>query len=178
MKIKKYIEIVNESRWDDYDPKLDDDSLFGRPNYPKPEDDDDDDDDDYDDDDDFYDDNGYKKLTDDRDYEDSDEDSDEDSEDDGQFGHLLYLLRLMFKNTGVEVEITNDDLDISIVAFMNPKERLRDVIRVFEVAKKLKRDTLAQYDSEFEIWYGKDGRPMLTFNFYYGDGMDDDNTPF
>ena len=170
MKIKKYTQIVNEARLDDYDPKLDDDSLFGRPNYPGPEDDDYDDDDD----DDFYYDNGYKKLTDDRDYE----DSDEDSEDDGQFGHLLYLLRLMFKNTGVEVEISNDDLDISIVAFMNPKERLRDVIRVFEVAKKLKRDTLAQYDSEFEIWYGKDGRPMLTFNFYYGDGMDDDNTPF
>jgi len=161
MKIKKYTQIVNESRWDE------DDSLFGRPNYPGPEDDDDDDD--------FYDDNGYKKLTDDRD---SDDDDDDDSEDDGQFGHLLYLLRLMFKNTGVEVEITNDDLDISIVAFMNVKERLKDVIKVFEVAKKLKRDTLAQYDSEFEIWYARDGRPMLTFNFYYGDGLDDDNSPF
>jgi len=170
MKIKKYTQIVNEGRWDDYDPKLDDDSLFGRPNYPGPDGDDDDDE--------FYDDKGYKKLTDDEeDYSYEDED-DDDSEDDGQFGHLLYLLRLMFKNTGVEVEITNDDLDISIVAFMNEKERLRDVIRVFEVAKKLKRDTLAQYDSEFEIWYGKDGRPMLTFNFYYGDGVDDDNTPF
>ena len=161
MKIKKYTQIVNEARWDD-----EDDDLFGRPNYPGEDDDDDDDD--------FYDDNGYKKLTNDEDFD----DSDDDSEDDGQFGHLLYLLRLMFKNTGVEVEITNDDLDISIVAFMNPKERLKDVIRVFEVAKKLKRDTLAQYDSEFEIWYGKDGRPMLTFNFYYGDGMDDDNSPF
>ena len=169
MKIKKYTQIVNESRWDE------DDSLFGRPSYPGSEDDDDDYDDDEDDD--FYDDNGYKKLTDDRDSDDDDDDED-DAEDDGQFGHLLYLLRLMFKNTGVEVEISNDDLDISIVAFMNPKERLRDVIRVFEVAKKLKRDTLAQYDSEFEIWYGKDGRPMLTFNFYYGDGLDDDNTPF
>jgi len=161
MKIKKYTQIVNEARWDD-----EDDDLFGRPNYPGEDDDDDDDD--------FYDDNGYKKLTNDEDFD----DSDDDSQDDGQFGHLLYLLRLMFKNTGVEVEITNDDLDISIVAFMNPKERLKDVIRVFEVAKKLKRDTLAQYDSEFEIWYGKDGRPMLTFNFYYGDGMDDDNSPF
>ena len=161
MKIKKYTQIVNEARWDD-----EDDDLFGRPNYPGEDDDDDDDD--------FYDDNGYKKLTNDEDFD----DSDDDSQDDGQFGHLLYLLRLMFKNTGVEVEITNDDLDISIVAFMNPKERLKDVIRVFEVAKKLKRDTLVQYDSEFEIWYGKDGRPMLTFNFYYGDGMDDDNSPF
>jgi hypothetical protein len=141
MKIKKYIQIVKEG--------LDDDELFGRPNYPDSNDDD----------------NEY-------------EDDDDDDDNDGQLGHLLYLLRLMFKNTGVEVEITNDDLDISIVAFMNVKERLKDVIKVFEVAKKLKRDTLAQYDSEFEIWYARDGRPMLTFNFYYGDGLDDDNSPF
>jgi len=156
MKIKKYIQIVKEG--------LDDDKLFERPNYP---DSNDDDDEFYDDDDEFYDD-------DDNEYEDDDDDDDND----GQLGHLLYLLRLMFKNTGVEVEITNDDLDISIVAFMNVKERLKDVIKVFEVAKKLKRDTLAQYDSEFEIWYARDGRPMLTFNFYYGDGLDDDNSPF
>ena len=155
MKIKKYTQIVKENNSDE------DNSLFGRPNHTGKED--------------FYDDNGYKKLTDDK--QDSDEDSDEHSNDD-QFGHLLYLLRLMFKNVGVEVEITNDDLDITIVAFMNEKERLKDVIRVFEVAKKLKRDTLAQYDSEFEIWYGNDGKPMLTFNFYYGDGLDDDNSPF
>jgi hypothetical protein len=154
MKIKKYIQIVKEG--------LDDDKLFERPNYP---DSNDDDDEFYDDDDEFYDDNEY-------------EDDDDDDDNDGQLGHLLYLLRLMFKNTGVEVEITNDDLDISIVAFMNVKERLKDVIKVFEVAKKLKRDTLAQYDSEFEIWYARDGRPMLTFNFYYGDGLDDDNSPF
>jgi hypothetical protein len=156
MKIKKYIQIVKEG--------LDDDELFGRPNYP---DSNDDDDEFYDDDDEFYDD-------DDNEYEDDDDDDDND----GQLGHLLYLLRLMFKNTGVEVEITNEDLDISIVAFMNVKEKLKDVIKVFEVAKKLKRDTLAQYDSEFEIWYARDGRPMLTFNFYYGDGLDDDNSPF
>ena len=36
MKIKKYTQIVNESRWDE------DDSLFGRPSYPGSEDDDDD----------------------------------------------------------------------------------------------------------------------------------------
>lgn len=157
MKIKKYIQIVKEG--------LDDDELFGRPNYPASNDDDDEF---YDDDDEFYDDD------DDNEYEDDDDDDDND----GQLGHLLYLLRLMFKNTGVEVEITNEDLDISIVAFMNVKEKLKDVIKVFEVAKKLKRDTLAQYDSEFEIWYARDGRPMLTFNFYYGDGLDDDNSPF
>jgi hypothetical protein len=167
MKIKKYTQIVNEGRWDD------DDSLFGRPNYPGPGNEEEEEEED----DEFYDDKGYKKLTDDEDYSEYEEE-DDDEEDDGQLGHLLYLLRLMFKNTGVEVEITNDDLDISIVAFMNEKERLTDVIRVFEVAKKLKRDTLAQYDSEFEIWYGKDGRPMLNFNFYYGDGLDDDNSPF
>jgi hypothetical protein len=99
---------------------------------------------------------------------------------DDQLGHLLHLLRLVFKNSGLDAQITNnDDLDISIAVFMNEKERLNNVVKVFEVIKKIKRDTLGQYDSEFEIQYSKKMRKtMLIFNFYYGDGLDDDNSPF
>jgi hypothetical protein len=123
----------------------------------------------YDDDD--YEDEGYDKLNSD----------DDDSNDDGyqdDMEHLEYLLREMFKNVGIDVTVTSDNGDIQIVVMLNKKERLRDVISVFSVANKLKKDILAQYDSEFDLWEDNKGLPMLTFNFYYGDGLGDDNAPF
>ncbi len=167
MKLKNFNQLF-EGRWDDED---EDDNLYGRPNHSKKSS--------YGDYDDFYDDEGYQKLNDD------DEDDDnygldfDDEDDDGDdMGHLLYLLRSMFKNSGIEVEIRNRGLDIEIDAYLNTKERLRDVIKVFEVAKKLKKDVLPQYDSEFELFYSKANSPILTFTFLYGDGLDDDNSPF
>jgi hypothetical protein len=84
----------------------------------------------------------------------------------------------MFRNVGIDVTVTSDNGDIQIVAMLNQKERLRDVISIFSVANKLKKDILAQYDSEFDLWEDKKGQPMLTFSFYYGDGLGDDNSPF
>ena len=49
---------------------------------------------------------------------------------------------------------------------MNKKETLRNVIKVFEVANKLKRDILAQYDAEFDIWDTKDKRGILKIPFF------------
>lgn len=124
----------------------------------------------YDDED--YEDEGYDKLNSD-DYDDSDDNGNQDD-----MAHLEYLLREMFRNVGIDVTVTSDNGDIQIVAMLNQKERLRDVISIFSVANKLKKDILAQYDSEFDLWEDKKGLPMLTFSFYYGDGLGDDNTPF
>ena len=123
--------------------------------------------------DDDYEDEGYDKLNSD-DYDDSDDNGG--GQDDIE--HLEYLLREMFRNVGIDVTVTSDNGDIQIVAILNQKERLRDVISIFSVANKLKKDILAQYDSEFDLWEDKKGLPMLTFSFYYGDGLGDDNTPF
>ena len=123
--------------------------------------------------DDDYEDEGYDKLNSD-DYDDSDDNGG--GQDDIE--HLEYLLREMFRNVGIDVTVTSDNGDIKIVAMLNQKERLRDVISIFSVANKLKKDILAQYDSEFDLWEDKKGLPMLTFNFYYGDGLGDDNAPF
>ena len=123
--------------------------------------------------DDDYEDEGYDKLNSD-DYDDSDDNGG--GQDDIE--HLEYLLREMFRNVGIDVTVTSDNGDIQIVAILNQKERLRDVISIFSVANKLKKDILAQYDSEFDLWEDKKGLPMLTFNFYYGDGLGDDNAPF
>ena len=152
-----------EGRWDadDYDDEDDnddddygfydqddEDDNFGRPNTPKKEDD------------------GYDEY-------------DEDGISSNDIQHLNYLLRSMFKNSGIEdVQIENKKLDISISCVLRKRESMKNVIKVFEIAKKLKRDILAQYDSEFEMWETKDGRPLLTFNFYYGEGLNNDYAPF
>ena len=85
----------------------------------------------------------------------------------------------MFNNSGIEnVYVENKKMDITISVEMRRRERLRDIIKVFEVSNKLKKDILAQYDSEFGMWETKDGRPMLVFNFYYDEGLEDDMLPF
>ena len=157
----------NEGRWDDdeddddhdygfYDQDEDDDDhLFGRPNHSTKKED-----------------STFRD-------EDYDEEYDEDGINSNDIQHLNYLLRSMFKNSGIEdVQIENKKLDISISCVLRKRESMKNVIKVFEIAKKLKRDILAQYDSEFEMWETKDGRPLLTFNFYYGEGLNDDYAPF
>jgi len=155
-----------ESRWDNEDDDYDydddstnaygdagDDYLWGRPNHSK------------------------SSLRDDE-YEGYEDGEDEDiREDDMQ--HLLYLLRTMFKNSGIDdVEIENKKLDITIYCRLNRRERLKDIIKVFEVANKLKKDILSQYDSEFDMWSNRDGSSNLVFSFMYDEGLDDDNAPF
>ena len=134
--------------FEQYDSPEDDDDLYGRPSY------------------------SSKKIH-------SGYDPDEDDEIQGDdMEHLLYLLRSLFKNTGVDVEIEHKGLDIMIYAVLNKKEKMKTVLKIFDVAKKLKKDILAQYDSEFELWETKSGHPMLTFNFFYDDGDGDDNAAF
>lgn len=164
-KIKQFEKYTGpDEDYDDFDDETfyhEDDYIFGRPNYSKmnePEE--------------FTEEEGYKKLN-------RDDDGDEeDMDDNDDMSHLLYLLRQMFRNSDIDAEISSDDLDIIIDVYLNKKERLKDVIKVFEVAKKLRRDILPQYDSEFQIYYSKTGQPILTFNFSYGDGQDDDKSPF
>jgi len=160
--LKKYEQYGSPD--DDESYYHEDDYLFGRPNYPK------------------------KKSVRDYDYEDDetmmdyDENIYDDDDNDGDgddMQHLLYLLRMMFKNSGIDVDIRNNGLDVEIDAYLRHKERLKDVIKVFEIAKKIKKDILGQYDSEFDLFYTTKGQePVLSFIFTYGDGLDDDNEPF
>lgn len=98
---------------------------------------------------------------------------------DSDMDNLLYLLRTMFRNKGIkDVYVEHEELDITISVTMGRKEKIESIISVFDTAKRLKRDILPQYDSEFEMWETKDGKPLLTFNFYYGEGLEDDDAPF
>lgn len=115
---------------------------------------------DYDDDDDYR----Y-----DKEYKGEDED---DSDDD--MSHLCYLLRSMFNNSNVDVNVENSGLDLSITAQFARRESLSDIVKVFEIVRKIKKDVLAQYSSSYEIWETKKGTPMITFEFMLEDDDDKD----
>lgn len=91
--------------------------------------------------------------------------------------HLMDLLRTYFENQGVEVEVENENLDIIISTYLRKKEKLKNITQIFNIVKKVKKDILPQYDSEFELWETKDKSPILCFKFFYEEGLGDDN-PF
>ena len=99
-------------------------------------------------------------------------DDEDDSDDD--MSHLCYLLRSMFNNSNVDVNVENSGLDLSITAQFARRESLSDIVKVFEVVKKIKKDILAQYSSSYEIWETKKGTPMITFQFMLEDDEDGD----
>jgi len=98
---------------------------------------------------------------------------DEDESDD-DMSHLCYLLRSMFNNSNIDVEVENKGLDLSIIAQFSRRESLSDVVKVFEIVKKIKKDVLAQYSSSFEIWETKKGVPVISFDFLLEDDEDGD----
>jgi 2-phospho-L-lactate transferase/gluconeogenesis factor (CofD/UPF0052 family) len=107
----------------------------------------------------------------------NDDDDDEFESDDLQ--HLHYLLRQMFKNSGIDnVDVSGKHNLIIIGVHLDYKSNLREVIKVIEVVSKIKKDILPQYDSEVDMWRTKDYKPILTFTFNYDEGLDDDNVSF
>lgn len=160
----------NEARWPEDDYKYEDDSTKDYGDYDDWYDDDEEDDK-------YY---SSKKSSNPKFDDDDDEYDIYDQDEDDDTQHLTYLLRQMFKNSGIgNVQITaKRNEDIVIEVNMEKKDSLRNIIKVFEVANKLKRDILAQYDSEFEIWTARNGAGILSFGFTLDEGLDDDNMPF
>jgi hypothetical protein len=97
----------------------------------------------------------------------------ENDDDDDDMSHLCYLLRSMFSNINIDVDVDNSGLDLSIIAQFSRKESLSDIVKVFEVVKKIKKDILAQYSSYYEMWETKSGTPMITFEFMLEDEDND-----
>jgi hypothetical protein len=116
---------------------------------------------------------GYD-YEDDYDYSREDEYKGDDDDSDDDMSHLCYLLRSMFNNSNVDVNVENSGLDLSITAQFARRESLSDIVKVFEVIKKIKKDILAQYSSSYEMWETKSGSPMITFEFMLEDDDDKD----
>ena len=156
MKLKNYKELFEE-----YEDNDDDESY-------------------YNDDESYYNDDDYLFGRPSHSKKGTEEDDDDEQIGDSDMDNLLYLLRTMFRNKGIkDVYVEHEELDITISVTMGRKEKIESIISVFDTAKRLKRDILPQYDSEFEMWETKDGKPLLVFNFYYEEGLnDDDDAPF
>jgi len=119
-------------------------------------------------DDPFYDDE------DDYNYDDKEYQGDDDYDSDDDMSHLCYLLRSMFNNSNIDVNVESSNLDLSIIARFDRRESLSDIIKVFEIVKKIKKDILPQYTSSYEIWETKMGEPMISFDFMLDDDSDKD----
>jgi hypothetical protein len=128
-----------------YSSDDDDDHLFGRPNYsynPKK----------------IH--SGYNP-------------DEEDEAISADMDHFLYLLRAHFRNCGIsDIEINREGLDITIFAILNKREKLKSIINIFNAVKKIKKDLMQQYDSDFELYESKLGDPVLSFEFTYDEGGD------
>lgn len=113
-----------------------------------------------------------------------DDDDDSSYDEDYEVENLNSMLRSMFRNSGIDnVIVETIKMDITITVTLNRRERLKEVIKVFEVANKLKKDTLAQYDSEVEMYDSWDkldkmSKPTIVFSFLYDEGLYDDKAPF
>jgi hypothetical protein len=102
-------------------------------------------------------------------YTKKDTDDDEDDSDSGM-EHIKYLLRTMFKNKGIDnYYINSKNLDIEISIIMRDRERLSDVVNLFDILKKLKKDILPQYESEFNMWTNRKNEQVLEAVFLYDD---------
>lgn len=196
MKIKDFNKFIKESRTGDVDSYLNDNLLANQKNEDKRSDDDDDydfDPNEYEFEDDSTKDYGYYDdwYEDDIDYrskrssnpkfdtDDDDYDIEEDEDDIDAKETLHSLLRKMFRNAGLtDVRITSvKDKEIVIECHLPKKTNLRDVIKAFEVAQKLKRDILGQYDAEFDVWQSKD-KGILIFEFFLDEDRKEDLLPF
>lgn len=94
---------------------------------------------------------------------------------DDDMEHLKSLLLKMFHNKGIEnVKIANNKLDLSVRCFLNQRERLSEIVGLFDLINKLRTDILPQYDTEFDMWQNYNGE-TFEFGFYFNDGDGDDN---
>jgi hypothetical protein len=93
--------------------------------------------------------------------------------------HLYYLIRTVFKNEGIHVSIEKRGLDLSICILVNKKEKIKNLLNIFNTVSKVRNDILPQYDCEFQMLNDSNtGHPELIFGFFYDHGDGDDREPF
>jgi len=85
--------------------------------------------------------------------------------------NLTYLVRQLFKNTGIEADVIYDGLDIDIYTYLHPKEKIKSLLKIFDAVTRLKSDILPQYDSGVELYQSKEKFPILQFRFEYNGGV-------
>ena len=111
----------------------------------------------------------------------------EDDRGEGEMGELAYWIRQMFKANKIESTIETENYDLIAYIFLSKREKMSNLLNVFEVINKIKKDLLTTYSAEVELYENKEGYPVLKFTFSYDaeipgeDGeieMEDEKAPF
>lgn len=98
-----------------------------------------------------------------------DEIEEEDHSFDSDMTYLCDTIQSLFENSGFSVDTDYDNLNITVFVFLNKVEKIKNMTKVFDVANKLKKDILPQYESEFELYENKEGYPIICFGFNFND---------
>ena len=135
--------------------------------------------------DDWYDESDFEKLgkssnpkfDSDDDY-DAYSNDDEDEQDDVE--NLHSLLRQMFRNAGLkDVRVTSKkNKEIIIECHLPKTTTLKAVISALDVANKLKKDVLSEYECDFDVWQKSASTGVLVFEFYLDDETNSYTLPF
>ncbi len=116
-----------------------------------------------------------------------DDDSDEEYQNDdfdSEMIDLCNVIKKLYDNSELSVNIDYDGLNIIVYVFFNKKEKIKTLTKTFDVANKLRKDILPQYDSEFELYENEEGDPIICFEFTFNDDepiirtMDDDDDKY
>jgi hypothetical protein len=115
-------------------------------------------------------------------YEDDDFDTPEYNEDDYKYNrdksddelavdeemeHLLYVLRGKLKEKGLrDFTVSNRGYDVTITSKLTPKERLVDVVTIFQSIQSIQIDIFSEYLSDFDMYENMRGETILEFLFY------------
>ena len=123
----------------------------------------------------------YKKS-----YQEEEFEEQEDDRREGEMGELAYWIRQMFKANKIESTIETENYDLIAYIFLSKREKMSNLLNIFEVIDKIKKDLLTTYSAEVELYENKEGYPVLKFTFSYDaeipdDGeieMEDEKAPF
>jgi hypothetical protein len=124
-----------------------------------------------------WDDSTYDSPEDEYGYYNDNDDNDDYTDEEGM-SDLINLFNQLFDNSGIyNVNIEGTPKEINMYFTLNYREKLRDIVAIFEVLSKIKRDILPQFDNETDLWIDKKGNPLLTVTFQYSEDLDD-GAPF
>lgn len=88
--------------------------------------------------------------------------------DDDLLSGIAAMTHKMIEDAGFKnFYVSNKKDNISIQFVLNATEKFSKMMKVLGIIKKIKTDILIQYDSEMDLWETKNGLPLLTFDFYY-----------
>jgi len=101
------------------------------------------------------------------------------------FEHLASTIRQMIRNSGVKnYTVTVHDKDFVMEFILEQDRKFSTFSSLIGLMKKIHKDILVSYEPAVDLWYTKDKKPLITFDFYYKESSGkksfdfDDDLPF